>query len=224
MLVKLEKYYRQNHIVNYLHAHKNYGTLPHMKYLKNIFATIGRQNKKIWIANILFVCTYILIQTPGHLWLMSISQGAQAKPFTGAMMPLAFVPDWKKSDYIDRRQSLNYSSVNQNDLIPLPRIENIKSDFNSNFTYITMFRGKYMDEDRTVGAGSHDGVDIRAPIGTPIFAIGNGKVVKVHDEPDNKYLTIEHRDVRYNGLVGKFYSSYLHVSAILVQEGDVVDK
>lgn len=54
-------------------------------------------------------------------------------------MPLAFVPDWKKSDYIDKRASLDYSEVDPNDLIPLPRSEDIKTDFNSIFTYLTMF-------------------------------------------------------------------------------------
>lgn len=173
--------------------------------------------KKIWILNGLLLFTYLLIQTPAHLWLMSISQGAQAKPFNGAMMPLAFVPDWRKSDYINERGSLDYSVVKQTDLIPLPRIEDIKNDFNSNFTYLTMFRGKYMDEDRVPGAGSHDGVDIRAPIGTPVFTIANGKIVKVVDDPNNKYITVEHRDVKYGGKVGKFYSSYLHLSAITVR-------
>lgn len=139
-------------------------------------------------------------------------------------MPIAFVPDWRKSDYVDQRSSLDYGNVKQGDLIPLPRIEDLKNDFNSNFTYLTMFRGKYMDEDRTPGAWSHDGVDIRAPIWTPIFAIANAKVVKVRDEADNKYITLEHRDVKYGGKVGKFYSSYLHLSAVLVQPGDVVDK
>lgn len=120
-----------------------------MKPKKSIFS-LKKYNKKIWIANILLIATYILMQTPGHLWLMSISQGAQAKPFNGAMMPMAFVPDWRKSDYIDRRGGLDYSAVNQNDLIPLPRMDDIKNDFNSNFTYLTVFRGKYMDEERIV--------------------------------------------------------------------------
>lgn len=140
------------------------------------------------------------------------------------MMPLAFVPDWKKSDYIDKRASLDYAEVDPNDLIPLPRFEDIKTDFNSIFTYLTVFTGKYMDEERKMGVGSHDGVDIRAPIGTPIFAIGHGKVVKTRDETNNKYITIEHRDVKYNGKIGKYYSSYLHLSAVLVQPGEIIDK
>lgn len=83
---------------------------------------------------------------------MSISQGNRAKPFTGAMMPIAFVPDWKKADYINNRATLDYSAVNQNDLVPLPRFEDIKTDFNSMFTYLTVFKGKYMDEERQQGA------------------------------------------------------------------------
>jgi len=179
---------------------------------------------KIWIANILLLFTYILIQTPGHLWLMAISQGNSAKPFSGAMMPIAFVPDWKKADYIDQRATLDYSAVNQYDLIPIPRVEEIKTDFNSIFTYLTVFRGRYMDEERTPNTGSHDGVDIRAPIGTPVFAIGHGKVVRTKDDPNNKYITLEHKNVKYGGKVGKYYSSYLHLSQVLVQPGDVVDK
>lgn len=155
---------------------------------------------------------------------MSISQGAKAKPFNGAMMPLAFVPDWKKADYIDRRATLDYSSVDQFDLIPIPPFANVKTDFNSLFTYLTVFRGRYMDEERELNVGSHNGVDIRAPIGTPIFAIGNARVVYAKNDPNNKYITLEHRDVRYKGKVGKYYSSYLHLSEVHVQSWDIVDK
>jgi murein DD-endopeptidase MepM/ murein hydrolase activator NlpD len=189
-----------------------------------LFTLIRKQYKKIWIVNILLFSTYFLMQTPGHLWLMSISQANNAKPFNGAMMPLAFVPDWRKADYINQRATLDYSVVNQNDLIPLPKISDLKTDFNSMFTYLTLFRGRYMDEERTQNTGSHDGVDIRAPIGTPVFAIGHGKVVRTKDDPNNKYITIEHKNVKYQGKIGKYYSSYLHLSQVLVQPGDIIDK
>ncbi len=139
-------------------------------------------------------------------------------------MPLAFVPDWRKADYIDNRATLDYSVVKQEHLIPLPKYESMKTDFNSLFTYLTVFRGKYMDETRTPNTGSHDGVDIRAPIGTPVFAIGHGKVVQAKDDKNNKYITIEHKNVKYNGKVGTYYSSYLHLSEVLVYVGQVVDK
>jgi hypothetical protein len=79
---------------------------------------------------------------------MAISQANSAKSFNGAMMPIAFVPDWKKADYIDQRATLDYAAVNQYDLMPIPRIEDMKTDFNSIFTYLTVFRGRYMDEER----------------------------------------------------------------------------
>ena len=139
-------------------------------------------------------------------------------------MPIAFIPDWRKSDYINQRATLDYSYVNQNDLIPIPSIDAIKTDFNSLFTYLTVFRGRYMDEERMQNTGSHNGVDVRAPIGTPVFVIGHGKVVRTKDEQNNKYITVEHKDVKYGGKIGKYYSSYLHLSQVLVQPGDVVDK
>lgn len=74
-----------------------------MKTKESLSQKQSRWSAKIWILNMLLISTYVLIQTPSHLWLMSISQGAQAKPFSGAMMPIAFVPDWRKSDYIDQR-------------------------------------------------------------------------------------------------------------------------
>lgn len=30
---------------------------------------------------------------------------------------------------------------------------------------------------KELNTGSHDGVDIRAPIGTPVFTIGHGKIM-----------------------------------------------
>ncbi len=139
-------------------------------------------------------------------------------------MPIAFVPDWRKSDYVDRRQELTYGEIAQDDLIPLPNYRDIQTDFNSLFTYITVFKWAYMDETRTVGAWSHDGVDIRAPMQTPVFSIGNGIVSKVRNDDNNKYVVVEHRNVRYKGITGKYYSSYLHLDSVAVNAGDIITK
>lgn len=58
-----------------------------------------------------------------------------------------------------------------------------------------------MDEERVVGAGSHDGVDIRAPMQTPVFSISNGIVVKVRNDDNNRYVVVEHRNVNYKNMV-----------------------
>ncbi len=139
-------------------------------------------------------------------------------------MPIAFVPDWRKSDYVNRRQELTYGEVAQEDLIPLPDYDDMKTDFNSLFTYITVFKGAYMDEDRVIGAGSHDGVDIRAPMQTPVFSIAHGLVTKVRNDDNNKYIVVEHKNVKYNGEIGKYYSSYLHLDSVAVNVGDIVTK
>lgn len=55
-------------------------------------------------------------------------------------MPIAFVPDWTKSDYIERRHELTYDEITQEDLVPLPDYDDMKTDFNSMFTYITVFK------------------------------------------------------------------------------------
>lgn len=117
-----------------------------------------------------------------------------------------------------------YEEIAQDDLSPLPRYEDMETDFNSLFTYITVFKGAYMDEERTVGAGSHDGLDIRAPIQTPVFSIGHGIVTKVRNDDNNKYVVVEHRNVKYAGTIGNYYSSYLHLDSVKVNVGDVISK
>lgn len=139
-------------------------------------------------------------------------------------MPIAFVPDWKKSDYIDRRTTLVYDTIPESDLIPLPKYADIKNDFNSLFTYITAHTGAYMDENRAKGVGSHAGTDIRAPMQTPVFSIGHGIVSKVRNDPNNKYVVVEHRNVKYAGNTGTYYSSYLHLDSVNVQAGDIISK
>lgn len=96
--------------------------------------------KKLWIINGILACAALFVTLPHQAWILSISQSGSVKSFDGAIMPIAFVPDWKKSDYIDRRHELTYAEIEQNDLIPLPDYGDMKKDFNSIFTYITVFK------------------------------------------------------------------------------------
>jgi len=195
---------------------------------KNIFMTssssIYVHLKKLWIINSVLALTALFIVLPNQSWMLSISQSGTVKSFNGAIMPIAFVPDWRKSDYVDRRAELTYGEIAQDDLIPLPKYSDILSDFNSLFTYITVYKGAYMDEERIMGAGSHDGVDIRAPMQTPVFSIAHGIVVKVVNDDNNKYVVVEHRNVKYKNTTGKYYSSYLHLDSVAVNAGDIISK
>lgn len=180
--------------------------------------------KKLWIINAVLACAALFITFPHQIWTLSLSQNNSVKSFDGAIMPLAFVPDWSKSNYVERRQEITYGEISQNDLIPLPDYDNIHTDFNSLFTYITVFKWAYMDEGRVIGSGSHDGVDIRAPMETPIFSIAHGIVSKVRNDDNNKYIVVEHRNVKYKNKIGNYYSSYLHLSSVSVNVWDVITK
>jgi hypothetical protein len=103
-------------------------------------STKNRYQKKLWFINGILACAALFVTLPHQTWMLSISQSGSVKSFDGAIMPIAFVPDWKKSDYVDRRQELTYSEIAQDDLIPLPNYRNLQTDFNSLFTYITVFK------------------------------------------------------------------------------------
>jgi len=66
-----------------------------------------------------------------------------------------------------------------------------------------------------VGSSDHQGIDLRAKVGSPIYAIARGKVTKVDDLRWGE-VKIEHE----NGLETRI----LHSSAILVSEEQYVDK
>jgi murein DD-endopeptidase MepM/ murein hydrolase activator NlpD len=78
-------------------------------------------------------------------------------------------------------------------------------------------------------AGSHSGTDIRLPLNTPIYAIGDGKVVKAMKSSVGfgNHVVIQHDNVpsfEDPDILTTYYSSYNHLSDFLVQPGDVVTK
>jgi hypothetical protein len=145
----------------------------HKNILMTYLSHLSTYLKKLWLINGVLALAAIFVILPHQSWVLSIAQNSAVKSFDGSIMPIAFVPDWRKSDYVDRRAQITYDDIAQDDLIPLPRYSDMFSDFNSLFTYITVFKGAYMDENRVVGAGSHNAVDIRAPMQTPIFSIAH---------------------------------------------------
>jgi len=79
-------------------------------------------------------------------------------------------------------------------------------------------------EGRGVGPG-HDGIDIAAPIGTPVQSTSPGKVIQASFEPKGysgygNIVVIE--SLSANG--EKIYTKYAHLSAFDVKVGDTVDQ
>jgi hypothetical protein len=85
-------------------------------------------------------------------------------------------------------------------------------------------------EKTTLGSGKHSGIDIRIPTGAPVRVVMTGKVYKVGNQPRGfgKYVVVEHRSVpdpdNPSGQTVTLYSEYAHLSAQLVNVGDIVHK
>ncbi|MGF1777942.1 peptidoglycan DD-metalloendopeptidase family protein [Vibrio nomapromontoriensis] len=63
----------------------------------------------------------------------------------------------------------------------------------------------------------HNGTDFATPVGTPIYSIGDGKVLALKEHPyAGKYLVIEHNSI--------YKTRYLHLSRFLVKPGEFVKR
>ena len=98
---------------------------------------------------------------------------------------------------------------------------------NTKITYPVVYMGNY-ELDHEENAGSHLAVDIKMPVGTPIHAIANGKIVKVSMQSDGfgHHVVIKHTNVPDpdTGNMTTLYSCYVHMSDVDVSEGQNVLK
>lgn len=79
------------------------------------------------------------------------------------------------------------------------------------------------------GSGLHSGVDYRVPVGTPVQSIMAARVVKVVSNSPGygMFVTLRHPNVpdpENPGTTTTLYSTYAHLSAIYVSEGEVIGK
>ncbi len=154
--------------------------------------------------------------------------------YTGVVTPIDKVPDyvrWAKQ-YGGDPHLHTYKQVPQDLLVPLPPYDAAlqhahleESDIGQ--VYSVGHNGSY----RTGGDndGSHPGVDIRVPIGTPVRSIANGVVDSVKDDTGGFGIVVVVRhpnapDPDNPRRITTLYSVYAHLSAALVDEGMVVQK
>lgn len=153
--------------------------------------------------------------------------------YTGTVTPVAFVPDYTKwSQYGGNGEAHTFRQVPKDALIPLPLYsQNVqKKDFDhspAGDVYSIGHMGSY--ETGAEDDGSHIGVDIRVPEGTPIRSIANGIVERVANDASGfgKLIVIRHPHMpdpdnpEYETVL---HSVYAHLSAQYVNEGDVIQK
>lgn len=139
----------------------------------------------------------------------------KSDPFDGTIMPIRYVPDWTLSDAT--RKTKKFEDFLLSEFIPIPTydpqtlaIEDLRSRSRliERYTYITAYMGSYRGNYRE-SDGSHNAVDIRVPLHTPVLSIANGVVVRVvqADATGNKFIVIRHDHVPLpEGGEGNLYS------------------
>lgn len=150
--------------------------------------------------------------------------------YTGTVTPIEYVPDYTKwSTYGGNGEEHTFRQVPKDMLIPLPSYNqsDAKKGFDMTGTYSVGNMGSY--DTGAEGTGSHPGVDIRVPTGTPIRSIAAGIVTQVREDAGGYgyYVVIRHPHVPDPDSPKKetvLHSVYAHLSSQLVREGDLVTK
>ncbi len=163
-------------------------------------------------------------------------------PFDGTVYPVAKVPDWVHLDAAKWKDL--YINLSESELVSSPYYDpnqlSVSTDSltwgnpvddairNAKITYSTPYLGNYKLDGMENG-GSHPAVDIKVPEGTPVNSIANGTVIKASNQSSgfgyhvvvqhNNFPTLEDPNAR-----AVLYSSYSHLSEILVSVGDVVTR
>ncbi len=161
-------------------------------------------------------------------WKSVLGESAESTiVFTGSVPPIRAVPDYDRWAKLGGNvRDHTYREVPQDYLIPLPKYEDLASNPKLQRTYFVDNLGTY---DHGTGEGSHTGMDIAAPVGTPIQAVANGIVTKVGNDQYGfgNYIVLKLPRVPDPSSPSKttnLYAVYAHLSAVAVQEGDIVRK
>lgn len=153
--------------------------------------------------------------------------------FVGTVPPVEQVPDYTKwARYGGGAEDHPYRMVPKDVLVPLPlydaaTLRSRGGDSLMEAVYSVGNLGDYAS-----GAdhgGSHVGVDIRVPLGTPIVSIANGIVEKVsmQEYGYGHYVMIRHPNVpdpNAPGSTTTIRSVYAHMDQVLPVEGQIVHK
>ncbi len=163
------------------------------------------------------------------------------QPFNGTVYPVSKVPNWT---HWNTQSNERFDQIPKSELIDLPKYDLSKMQFpdsqlvwgdssqdsirNTKIIYPVVYLGNY-EYDHQEDVGSHLAIDIKMPMGTPVMAIANGKVVKTSTQGTGfgHHVVIKHPNVpdpENPGKLTTLYSAYNHMDRIDVQEGQNVLK
>jgi len=126
----------------------------------------------IWVCNFVLLLTYSLGGPSLSFLKSSILEynNIASDPFDGTISPIAYIPDWSKSENINKGRL--FDSFDVSDFIAIPEydIELLSDSLQKTaaasilrYTYPVVYMGSYRGN-HTEYDGSHCAVDIRAPI------------------------------------------------------------
>jgi len=187
-----------------------------------------------------FMITSVFNQQMSKLFRASILHVNEIAEFDGTVYPVQEVINWVKvgGSY---GNTLTFDQFASDKVVSTPKYDisklsaDVASTSDSNLlssvrlaklVYTVVYLGTY-NMDYKEGVGIHPGVDIVVPTGTPAYAIANGQVVKAEERTTGygKHIVIGHPNVPDpEGGKTNLYSSYSHLSQILVSDGDIVKK
>lgn len=199
--------------------------------------------KSAWAFLAVFLTASVLfVQQNADFIKTSVLPSVTHDPFDGTVMPVQKVPKWSSLTEAEYKNA--YNQIPSNKLMSAPEYnpsdfevpfssikwgDSSKEDIrNAKITYSVPYMGDY-SLDSIEYAGSHLAVDIKVPVGTPVFAIGNAKVIKISNQSDGfgHHIVLEHDNFptfESKNKLTTYYSSYSHLDTILVSEGDIVTK
>ncbi|MDD5213512.1 MAG: peptidoglycan DD-metalloendopeptidase family protein [Candidatus Gracilibacteria bacterium] len=159
----------------------------------------------------------------------------KADPFDGTVTPIKYTLNYLTVKQVDRNK--NFTDLDSSMFIKMPDYNpeilardlsgsksgdaNYEETMLQRVVYITPYMGNY-NHDGKENVGSHLAVDIKAPTGTPVYAIANGVITKVGYEKGGfgNYITIRHENVKLSdGTIGTIYSNYAHLNTVTIKEG-----
>lgn len=188
---------------------------------------------------LMFMVASVFNQDMSKLFRASILHVDEVPDFDGTVYPVQQVVDWVAvGGSYGNTKTFDEFSANKIVSIPTYDADTLSVDVASasgsilsavrlsKLIYTVVYLGSY-NMDYIEGNGIHPGVDIVVPVGTPIYAIANGQVVKAQELTTGygKHIVIGHPNVpNPDGGKTNLYSSYSHLNEILVKDGDIVKK
>ena len=203
---------------------------------------ILKNGRQIAVIVFAFMITGVMLNSTVMDFQANVLATTKSDPFNGTVSPIKKIPSWV--DLSSSEWKLPYDQIPQNKFVELPlytpaqltipmsslNFSNAtdKAIRNAQVTYSVPYMGNYELDGREY-AGSHLGVDLKIPSGTPIYAIANGVVTKAASQPGGfgYHVVLRHDDVpaiSNSNIKTTYFSGYAHMSSYSVIEGQKVAK